>query len=96
MKSKPTLVRPSSPIGHRPYDDEIPQSYCDLGKRVRLLCLETFKIHYATAKGGYTGFSYTDKKIWTAKELIDAGFLEIKWDGRSESTFSVNTAVINV
>lgn len=59
--------------------------------RIKLLCLDTYKVHYVTQKGGYTGFHFSDKKVWSVSELLACGFVEIEWDGRFVIVITLST-----
>lgn len=65
-----------------PYDTIRNDVFYTTRVRVKIICLQTYTVRYVVQKGGYTGYHFSDHKVWTVAELIEAGFIEIEWDGR--------------
>lgn len=70
-----------SVAGFQPYNDVQDKEFYVKPVQVRVLCLETYTVHYVTQKGGYTCAHYSDRKVWSVEDLLRAGFVELPWDG---------------
>ncbi|KAI0026344.1 hypothetical protein K488DRAFT_92803, partial [Vararia minispora EC-137] len=67
-----------------PYDKRHgPEYFRRVPGSVTVCPFDGFEVKYAVARGGFIGKRLDPKRKtpWTVKELLDAGYEEVKWDG---------------